>query len=256
MQILNQHIRHEIIVPEGTSGQFIERCFVVNSATDKQVGSQFYKVVPRAQPVLIVKRDELTGNVQSSLAGPQLWSIEIPFNPNEQWCIAELKAGALFTLFGVAGRELRNKVHYLRELDPILAPAIETAFAKDFTPHQFDELFHKADLTLKLGRELEYALDILSSPQSQFTVKDLSIKSGLHTRRLQRQFDQLIGISPKQYQTIIRLRSALEMAAYQHNSTWTEIALLCGYYDQPHLTNDMTRLLAIRPSEISRLIAA
>lgn len=72
----------------------------------------------------------------------------------------------------------------------------------------------------------------------------------LSRRTFERRFKELAGFSPKTYSNVIRFQSAFHELA-SCNSSLTEIALQCGYYDQPHFTNDFTRFSGFNPKSFT-----
>jgi AraC-like DNA-binding protein len=53
---------------------------------------------------------------------------------------------------------------------------------------------------------------------------------------LEKRFRAIVGASPKQYASIVRLRRAVELS--RENTTLTSLALDAGYYDQSHFIRD------------------
>lgn len=72
----------------------------------------------------------------------------------------------------------------------------------------------------------------------------------LSRRTFERRFRELSGLSPKIYANVIRFQSAFDELTAR-NSTLTEIAYQCGYYDQSHFTNDFTRFSGFNPKSFT-----
>ncbi len=97
---------------------------------------------------------------------------------------------------------------------------------------------------------------IVRSLASQFTdvsVYDLSKRFAVSRQHLTRQFKHAVGISPKQFQRVARLRRLVDLAwqmpgkdSAKHR--WAELALHCGYYDQSHMIADFKDLCGITPA--------
>jgi len=77
-------------------------------------------------------------------------------------------------------------------------------------------------------------------------VKELAEQSFLSTRQFERKFKTFSGFSPKLYTRIVRFQSALAMYGDSENSL-TEIAYLCGYYDQSHFIHDFKEFSGQHP---------
>jgi len=69
---------------------------------------------------------------------------------------------------------------------------------------------------------------------------------GISTRQLQRQCMAGFGLTPKQYQTLVRLQSTLRSAWRRPAPSLcngADLALAQGFFDQSHLARDMRRLV-------------
>jgi AraC-like DNA-binding protein len=65
-------------------------------------------------------------------------------------------------------------------------------------------------------------------------------------------FDRTVGLKPKSYQRVRRLRRVFHLVHESPRPTWTSIAHRCGYFDQAHLINDFRLLTGISPREYER----
>ena len=75
-------------------------------------------------------------------------------------------------------------------------------------------------------------------------------------RQLQRRFRTATGLTPKEYASIRRARSALKRIAMGENLRircgWARLAADLGYADQAHLSREVARLLAFSPTQLSK----
>ncbi|WP_211234000.1 helix-turn-helix domain-containing protein [Chitinilyticum litopenaei] len=67
-------------------------------------------------------------------------------------------------------------------------------------------------------------------------------------RKLERQFLDTVGVSPKQLSKLVRLQTALKLLINQ-KETLTNIAYTSNYYDQSHFIKDFKEFTGIRPSD-------
>jgi AraC-like DNA-binding protein len=70
--------------------------------------------------------------------------------------------------------------------------------------------------------------------------------AGISLRQLERRFLADVGMPPKTFARIVRLQAALARIAA--GETLADAAHGCGYYDQPHMTRDFSRLAETSPA--------
>jgi AraC-like DNA-binding protein len=78
-------------------------------------------------------------------------------------------------------------------------------------------------------------------------VRELAAELGVGERRLQRAFDEAVGLSPKRLARIARLQAVLRCFASPGVSL-ADVAADCGYADQAHLTHEFGELAGISPA--------
>ncbi|WP_084681537.1 helix-turn-helix transcriptional regulator [Chryseobacterium soli] len=87
-------------------------------------------------------------------------------------------------------------------------------------------------------------------------IKVSSIASSLNcsVRHLQKIFKNYIGISPKVFIRIIKLREVLDNIVYPDTSsiTMTQLAAANGYYDQPHFNNTFASVIRTTPKNFNK----
>jgi len=70
--------------------------------------------------------------------------------------------------------------------------------------------------------------------------------AGVSLRQLERRFLTDVGIAPKTFARLVRLQAALGRLATGESPA--DVAHACGYYDQPHMSRDFSRLAEISPA--------
>lgn len=74
----------------------------------------------------------------------------------------------------------------------------------------------------------------------------LAKRLGVAERTLRQSFREHIGISPKRYARMARIRRLVSRAG---TAEWADLALEHGLYDQPHLNAEFRALLGVAPRE-------
>lgn len=78
---------------------------------------------------------------------------------------------------------------------------------------------------------------------------------GLCRRRFIEVFTEDVGMAPKRYSRVRRFQRALALTTQSPRSTWAQVALACGYFDQAHLCRDWAEFTGFSPGEFRALQA-
>jgi AraC-like DNA-binding protein len=95
---------------------------------------------------------------------------------------------------------------------------------------------------------------IIIASKGNITVSSLALSLQCSVRHLQKLFKKLVGISPKVFINIIKLREALDDIAYPdiNTITMTQLAVSNGYYDQSHFNNIFSSLIKTTPTKFNK----
>lgn len=98
------------------------------------------------------------------------------------------------------------------------------------------------------GSLIQTACKELDRGNGSYPIIKLARSLGLSERTLERRFQIHIGITPKKYARIVRLRSTI----FQRKklSSWAEAAYIAGYYDQSHMIKEFQELYGMSPDTI------
>ena len=85
--------------------------------------------------------------------------------------------------------------------------------------------------------------------QSNFfdNIDNVASRYGITSRYLQKLFLQHTGLTPKLYQKINRFQNSLKQVT-KRNSSLTDIAYQCGYFDQSHFIREFKAFTGVTPS--------
>lgn len=81
-------------------------------------------------------------------------------------------------------------------------------------------------------------------------IDDLTRYIGLSQSALERRFRRVVGISPKKFASLVRLRRAVRLRAA--GADFAAVALAAGYCDQAHFINDFRRATGRAPDAFFR----
>jgi AraC-like DNA-binding protein len=106
----------------------------------------------------------------------------------------------------------------------------------------------------RLHPVVRFALECFGPDGVGATVRDVARRSGLSHRRFLTIFRSEVGLPPKEFCRILRFQHVHALAQRTGRINWTELALTCGFYDQPHLTNEFRRLSGLTPTHYEKAI--
>ena len=100
-----------------------------------------------------------------------------------------------------------------------------------------------------VARELAAAWHILVGSGGTSSVADLAREVGWSRQHLTVRFRDEFGLSPKLAARVVRFERARLMLQRARHPRTAEVAVACGYYDQPHLHRDFLELAGCPPAE-------
>lgn len=98
-------------------------------------------------------------------------------------------------------------------------------------------------------RAVDRGLQLIEASDGQLNITRLAPDLGVSRRQLTRQFQQFVGMSPKEFARIRRFLRAVRSLDQREHGTLTDTAHACGYYDQAHFNHDFRELSGMTPRE-------
>jgi transcriptional regulator GlxA family with amidase domain len=83
-------------------------------------------------------------------------------------------------------------------------------------------------------------------------VTEVSRDLGLLPRTLRRRFTAQVGLTPKRFARVQRMRRLVRDLDGQAQVDWASVAAKHGYADQPHLADEFRELAGVTPNEYLR----
>jgi AraC-like DNA-binding protein len=222
-------------------------------AVERLAVGQAYLGLPRAGIRLLIRQWPGSREVDVHAIGPRAVVVRKPALPHRAVAI-ELAAGAACDLLDVSAHELAGRAVSLRALWGRSADAMFDELAG--TPESRRAAVVLAALAARArghSRDrlpaLQYAARVLDGDPST-RVRDLAAQIGISERQLRRWFEDGIGITPKAYARITRLRRAVASSRATPEAPWATIALDAGYYDQAHMIGEFRSSTGCTPREL------
>ncbi|QMU31373.1 helix-turn-helix transcriptional regulator [Adhaeribacter radiodurans] len=92
----------------------------------------------------------------------------------------------------------------------------------------------------------------LNTTNDAFRTRTFSAQLGYSERFIQKKFKNQIGLTPKEFYLIIKMRNLLrQLNTPKQSYSFTELALHYGFYDQSHFIKTFTGIMQISPKNYS-----
>ncbi|MGI8314168.1 DUF6597 domain-containing transcriptional factor [Halobacillus mangrovi] len=153
-------------------------------------------------------------------------------------------------------KETAQAITELSNVAPLLNTVLHKAFQKSRSVSELikvcDDMLRKilkdACLRKKEDDQLHNILFQIISSRGMLSVNQISEKEVIGRRRMQRLFDQAIGMSPKKFSQVIRFQSALSLWIDQSPSKKLNLPDDLDFYDQSHFVKDIKKRVGTTPS--------
>jgi AraC-like DNA-binding protein len=140
---------------------------------------------------------------------------------------------ALHELWGRFADELRERLGELDESARQLA-LLERLLLGRLCRREIDPL-------------VQFALSRFQARGGQASVGAVQRASGVSAETFIARFRSAVGLAPKRYLRVARLRSLVTLVAARGATNWGEVALDFGFADQAHLTREFRALTGLTP---------
>lgn len=140
----------------------------------------------------------------------------------------------LFTLWGTAAFDLREQLQAVRsrvEMVRILERFFLAYVAWERTPHP----------------AIPFALSSFQVEKGRHSVSDMTAQLGVSPKRFIHLFEEAVGLTPKVFCRLLRFQEGLSLIEAGQWSSWADLALSCGYFDQAHFIHDFQAFSGLTP---------
>lgn len=197
--------------------------------------------------------------VDPQIEGVSLKSHKIYYPANSKFLGIRFYPYGMFPFLEVEGANIsNNSIGFLPNLNESIKPIIkqiQNATIKEdqikLVNHLLNALFEKErfDQIKNIREYYKY----FRGDNAAITIEDFCSRYDTNYTSLNRRFKQIIGISPKRFERLIKFRKAL-CDLIDSNSILTEIGLKSGYFDQAHFIREFKLFLDCKPMAYQKLI--
>ncbi|MEU4928530.1 helix-turn-helix domain-containing protein [Streptomyces yokosukanensis] len=163
-----------------------------------------------------------------------------------------LAPGTIRPLLGVPAAELVGRVVPLEDLPGALprrlAAGLRRLDPREAVPRLAETLPELLSAAVDPARTtlLRAGVDALSvrPDRAPAQVREVARELSVSERQLRNLFSDGVGVSPKHYARIDRVRTVVTRAGH---APWSQLAAATGYFDQSHMTSDFRALMGVPP---------
>ncbi|MEZ5083281.1 MAG: helix-turn-helix transcriptional regulator [Bacteroidales bacterium] len=98
---------------------------------------------------------------------------------------------------------------------------------------------------------IDRALHIIFQKNGFVNIRELAEKSCLSISQFRKRFNEEVGMSPKEYTKIIRIRYISEFLSQHPSLNLTQLTYKLGYFDQSHFIKDFKSVTGVSPKNYS-----
>lgn len=222
---------------------------------DQTSARRVHRIIPDGSVDLLFSVPMRAGNLQSDVFGIKSKACQVGGDGPRENVAVHFCPGAASRFLGVAAHELVDRSVDLSliwgtggsELAARIAEARDSGARGRLVEEALLARLEAVRATDSTRRQLvDAAIARICSTRGQLPIRDLAAELSVGERRLERLFRDEVGLAPKHFSRIVRLGEAL--AALRAGRPQIEVAIDCGYSDQPHLQREFRAFTGQSPN--------
>ncbi|WP_037638025.1 helix-turn-helix transcriptional regulator [Streptomyces flavochromogenes] len=229
---------------------------------DRMAAGLDLRVLPQPAVIVVIELGDNTVTVESARGHQPMRSLVASLSPGPARIRGErvecvevrLSPRAAHALLGVSPRELDGSVTALEDVWGRHERRLREQLT-DATTWQERLALMDAFLTRRaagapsMSPEVAAAWETIVARRGRIRVGDLAASCGWSRKRLWSRFSAQIGLTPKRAAMLVRFDHAAR--ALRAGESAGNVALACGYADQPHLHRDVLALAGCTPGALA-----
>ena len=189
------------------------------------------------------------------LAGPRLTPTERVPGAGHVLFGVRLQPGVAFVLTGRAVYQLTDRWTRLAAILPEDAPRMEKQLARAKTADEGLDILEEFLLQrlngVQIDARVESALKRIQECGGQIRMTQLASECRVSRRHLDRLLRNWVGFSPKRLARVVRFQTLLQRIESSQSGCSARLAAELGYFDQPHLANEVAQFAAVSPGRVA-----
>jgi AraC-like DNA-binding protein len=191
---------------------------------------------------------------RSVVSGARTTCFVIDTSQEERVFGIQFHPGGAFPFFRVPSAAMENRSVDLEDVWPRTASELyERLLSSRSIAVMFDTaeryLFAQLVKPLELHRGVAFALGHFCHRPEVGKIRSVLRETGLSERRFIELFHEQVGLTPKAFCRVRRFQRVLKNVHGAREVDWAQVALDCGYYDQPHFIHDFREFSGLTPTQ-------
>lgn len=228
----------KLVVPNGRLLMIIP----VRNGLTGQMGDKYYET--STNKIALVGMSDQSSIVDAQTQGP-VASIGV-----------EITAMGAYRFFHLRLKDIKNALHPLPDILGKAASIIEQQLAETPAINSKIHLLQQFLLSLFTKKEedtlFEYCIRQIQNSNGYNLMKQLERETGYSSRWLNLKFEERLGISPKNYSSIVRFQKYYRELLLNPNEFFKQKSFYDYYYDESHFIKDFRRFTDISPNRLVR----
>lgn len=184
--------------------------------------------------------------------GPRIENLRVPMFPGDLILGIRFLPGASRAAIGKTGEELFDKWGPLQFQLPEMASRLSQLLSKVKNIEEATPILEGIVGSGEFDQEVMCGVYAITASRGSLRVSDLPEIVGLSERQFQRRFRTEVGLTPKQYARICRVRATAIDAVHAPQANWGDLAAERGFTDQAHLIHEFRTLFGLTPGEFEQ----
>jgi AraC-like DNA-binding protein len=187
-----------------------------------------------------------------SLTPPTETAVRITVHRGALYRGIRIKPGALYAALGIKPAQLPNAIaplsHYASTLDQAIRQTLEEKNELSAFQQQIETLFNQYPPDHgKLDSLVMTFVDQLMAAQQVSPLLTMMQQFPISERQLRRRFIEAVGLTPKVFSRLRRVRWSCADLARQWRTSMTTISAEHGFADLPHFDREMQQVFGMSP---------
>lgn len=96
---------------------------------------------------------------------------------------------------------------------------------------------------------IDHSIELISQHNGTLAINQIANTIGLSVAQFRKRFNEEIGMSPKEYSKIIRVKSVMQILSANPGMNLTQLTYELGYFDQSHFIKDFQSVIGVSPKK-------